>query len=796
MTSPTGTSETTLNSAGKVVESKVNSKGVSYKYYPTGQISKAIPEGGPAVEFGYDLLGNRTVLKDPDTGTVTSEYNGFGQILKNTHKIHTGSGDSITSYKYFASGLIEDVNVHGKITKYKYDSKNRIEKIEIAGEHEQSFMYDSNNRPIKMTEIIDGNKTYDFKTEYDAYGRVKKEIYPSGFYISNEYDENGFLINVTDSKDQKIWEAVEANAKGQLTRYRQGGHETFVDYHDIWGLPNTIVSGDNINMAYYYTEKGNLDYREDRSTSGITQKEKFYYDSANRLETYDISLNGTLKQSNTIQYDPLTGGINYKTDVGFKMEYGQNTPFHSLSVVQGLPESAKAPQAITYSNINKVKSITQGDKQHQITYGVNQQRIKGLFKTGSTTTLTKYYLGKYEEEVVSGNTRKLHYIYGGNGLAAIMEYKNGQENLYYTFSDYQGNLLAVTNTAGTERYAYDPWGARRNPDDWTQPDTRSSLLFSRGYTMHEHLDDFGLINMNGRVYDPLMAQFFSPDPYIQSPGNWYNYNRYAYGLNNPLLYNDPSGYFIKKFGRWLEEKFDDLGDWMVKHNISVGVGVNMTPGGGPMTYTADINGQQVFNSANGNQYDPAVNVYRGLSDAMLSQGIVDGNIAANWGGTKGWFDKFNFIAGVKATGASAFLDSQLNSLSMLRPIVDNSGATVYQGSSKWLSTFKASKVVKGFGFGLTGLGIGYDYLYGVPRYNQGIRDEWSVNPFKADLNTGVALYSLFVNPFLGIGYFGIDAFYPGGWPSALQDQDRLILKTQRTLGPTWNPYRGPQGPLN
>jgi uncharacterized protein RhaS with RHS repeats len=82
-----------------------------------------------------------------------------------------------------------------------------------------------------------------------------------------------------------------------------------------------------------------------------------------------------------------------------------------------------------------------------------------------------------------------------------MDYQNGQETLYYTYSDYQGNLLAVANEAGqvVERYAYDPWGARRNPDDWTQPDTRSSLLFSRGYTMHEHLDDFGLINMNGSV---------------------------------------------------------------------------------------------------------------------------------------------------------------------------------------------------------------------------------------------------------------------------------------------------------
>jgi hypothetical protein len=50
--------------------------------------------------------------------------------------------------------------------------------------------------------------------------------------------------------------------------------------------------------------------------------------------------------------------------------------------------------------------------------------------------------------------------------------------------------------------------------------------------------------MNGRVYDPLIARFLSPDPQLQDPGNWLNYNRYAYCINNPLKYTDPSGEFF------------------------------------------------------------------------------------------------------------------------------------------------------------------------------------------------------------------------------------------------------------
>jgi RHS repeat-associated protein len=61
--------------------------------------------------------------------------------------------------------------------------------------------------------------------------------------------------------------------------------------------------------------------------------------------------------------------------------------------------------------------------------------------------------------------------------------------------------------------------------------------------MHEHLDVFGLINMNGRVYDPLTSMFLSPDPYLQAPGDWLNYNRYGYCYNNPFKYTDPTGEF-------------------------------------------------------------------------------------------------------------------------------------------------------------------------------------------------------------------------------------------------------------
>ena len=81
--------------------------------------------------------------------------------------------------------------------------------------------------------------------------------------------------------------------------------------------------------------------------------------------------------------------------------------------------------------------------------------------------------------------------------------------------------------------SYDAWGK--------QTVTLNTIGLHRGYTGHEMLNEFDIINMNGRLYDPVLGRFFSPDNYVQMPDNSQNFNRYSYCLNNPLKYTDPSG---------------------------------------------------------------------------------------------------------------------------------------------------------------------------------------------------------------------------------------------------------------
>src|SRR5690606_39198947 len=119
----------------------------------------------------------------------------------------------------------------------------------------------------------------------------------------------------------------------------------------------------------------------------------------------------------------------------------------------------------------------------------------------------------------------------------------------YAYQDHLGSIVAVTDDQGNvvAEQNFDAWGRERNPQDWTYNTTQIGLTHSwlyRGYTGHEHMPHFSIINMNGRMYDPILGRMMSPDPYIM-PGGTQGLNRYSYCLNNPLKYTDQTGEYIQ-----------------------------------------------------------------------------------------------------------------------------------------------------------------------------------------------------------------------------------------------------------
>ncbi|MDP2235730.1 MAG: RHS repeat-associated core domain-containing protein [Bacteroidales bacterium] len=121
------------------------------------------------------------------------------------------------------------------------------------------------------------------------------------------------------------------------------------------------------------------------------------------------------------------------------------------------------------------------------------------------------------------------------------------ETISYVHTDHLGSIIGLTDELGQvipgSVNSFDAWGRRRDPNTWQIISNFSQpLLFDRGFTGHEHLTEFNLINMNGRVYDPTIMRFLSPDPIIQAPDFSQSFNRYSYVMNNPINLIDLSGY--------------------------------------------------------------------------------------------------------------------------------------------------------------------------------------------------------------------------------------------------------------
>ena len=143
----------------------------------------------------------------------------------------------------------------------------------------------------------------------------------------------------------------------------------------------------------------------------------------------------------------------------------------------------------------------------------------------------------------------------------------------------------------------------RNPANWqvyAQGSQPAMSYGGRGYTGHEQLNGFGIINMNARLYDPLLARFLAPDPFVGS-GMTNDFNRYVYCRNNPLMFTDPSGEswksFWSDFGNAFKRDFKKTflsGDGIeVGWNSQGGFFVNKTRGGQPFGPSLGYNNHQI-----------------------------------------------------------------------------------------------------------------------------------------------------------------------------------------------------------
>lgn len=577
---------TTINVMGwtesnvEVIDGNGTENVTTYGHNADGSLAWAMVNGNEStkVKMHYDDAGNRRELYDPNYGKVTNHYNAFGQLVYTV----TPKGDT-TAYEYDNIGrvwhrtetCVSNQNEPERLTVWNYSEtpgrKGLLEGIvlEEDGNETQSiaYAYDMQryNRMTSKTETLFGTPYTTGYAYSDQDGfplRLKTTTYPTGFSADREYDATTGQMVQLSHNGTLLWKTEGENAFGQVTQFRYGnGITSRYEYDDRHLLASQIAEKDNETIqsfGYAYDIFANLAARTDNTRN---MEERFTYDRLNRLDS--IWLNDV--PMGRMAYDAL-GRMTDKRADGYDVfslaqhDYvgsdGQLRPHAVSSATMGNSFPQASIQSIGYTMFDKVRAMNcNGSNRYVFEYGYDHQRTRMTATDGGMLMVRKDYVDNCEfvRHTVSPQ-QSFTYLSGPMGVFAMVNKEGETEEVLYILKDHLGSYTAITDDEGdlVLEQSFDAWGNRRDPSTWSG--NAVALNFhDRGFTGHEHLfgmvggiyREIGLINMNGRMYDPVMSSFLSVDNYVQAPDFSQSFNRYAYCLNNPLRYTDPDGEWVQ-----------------------------------------------------------------------------------------------------------------------------------------------------------------------------------------------------------------------------------------------------------
>ena len=570
----------------------------------------------------FDDQGRRTQLNEKNSGTSQYTYNAYGEVLS-----QKDAAQQTQNYTYEKGRLKTFVRDGETITlEYLPQSADGGDKIKsVSGDHfSDQYFYNSRHLLDSVVYLRD-DQAFGFAYQYNAtHDRIQKQTYPNGVALNYHYHPvDGSLVKITHN-DSTLVEILEKNARGQVVKYRLGNGKVSHRYYDSYGfLDSMITPGVQQYRVKFEKASGNVLWRED-GIHGL--REDFSYDSQNeQLSTWTVTNANGVQDPGWVQYDPmLQGNIIRKSDVSDSAWSYHPEKVHAVAYVPNTKaDIAGHVHAITYNSMQAPVSIKHKENPMNAisyAYGAGDQRIKSTERFNGIVT-RRYYAGNYEVSYIEGQQDPLELIYVGvPGLGMVATIETGKAGfkpvVHYTYTDHLGTVTKVTNNNGalTAEQAFDPWGRRRDPSTWELAElTDTPAWLYRGYTGHEMLDHFGIIHMNGRLYDPMMGRMLSPDNFVQNPHDARSYNRYTYANNNPLKYTDPDGeIFIMPMISWSSSGGLDV-------SITFGIGA---PGAASAQVTVG------YNSKSGNAY--------------ISGGVTVGGITASIG----FGDQTGFTASV------------------------------------------------------------------------------------------------------------------------------------------------------
>jgi RHS repeat-associated protein len=541
------------------------------------------------VKYGIDRNG-RLVSQTDDKNNVTQ----FEYDAVNRRKTETYPNSSIKQYTFTQYGLLYQMtDNNGSIVTHSYDNALRLtgktinRASGVEGTTSESFAYDDMNR---MTEATNNDRAVTIG--YDSLGNMLEET-QSGKSVQSVYNDLSFRTSLTypNSRQitfvpddlQRIYQIKNASSQN-IVQYTYAGPNR-VTQRDYLNGTSLSISYDGAKRAINYNHSGSIgtfgyafdkeDNKKYEKRSFGSKGDAFKYDAIYRLTgvKYGV-LNSSLNPATP--YEDYTGDSEETFDLdgagnrnsvtkGSTVYYTSNTlnqysQIGSSTLTYDSNGNLKddGTQLYYYDYANRLTTVKR--KTDSVTIATFKYDALGrrIQKTDNLSSITYnyYYDGArcIEERNVS-DVMIAQYTFG-NGIDEVLTMERGGQTYYY-HENSLGSIYAATNSAGVviERYTYDAYGKPSFYDGSGSPIGSSAIGNNILFTGRYYDAETGLYDYRARTYSAEMGRFLQRDPAQDD----ILFNLYAYVLNNPIAWSDPTGLYTRSLS--------DLEKGLIRRNV-------------------------------------------------------------------------------------------------------------------------------------------------------------------------------------------------------------------------------------
>ncbi len=584
-----GTHRYTYNAFGEVT-SHVDGDGrtTRLEYDVLGRRTKMIDREGGVTTWSFDNapngMGRLGRTKSPDEHERIFFYDEAGRIETERTIVDEETFD--LSYRYDEAGRIDEVHYppssDGEAFAAKYNYHNGI--LRSVSEASSGFTFWTRvqtNTLGQTTRAFFGNGVETTRA-YGAEGRLHRiqttlPSAPTAFAQDRayNYDQRDNLIGRIDHR-QSMTESFTYDPMNRLV------YAAFKEGTDALNPPRRVPSGTNNTI-----QELPWPLQEHAKDQPPLQGQE-PHPQPNRLPRSTVlpttwfqhlrSLGSSQPQTDepppyqselSLEYDEA-GNIQYRSDVG-TYEYHPKT--HAIRTIRPLNGPhvdyqydgngntlRSLKHQLEYTPFNKVRKVTTQEQTASFEYDAAFSRVKKQTDSATTTYVGGLFFQRRPSESAAEAkntpTETNHYFIFADGRAVAELQTHHFENppdpelspqgrsILYLHDDHLGSVDVLTNDDGdiAEERSYDAFGLPRSPHWRPGPQKTPKTIRPAGFTGHEDDVELGLINMQGRIYDPAVGRFTTPDPFVQAPFFSQSLNRYAYAFNNPVTLTDPTGF--------------------------------------------------------------------------------------------------------------------------------------------------------------------------------------------------------------------------------------------------------------